>query len=203
MADPPRMNQNVLERMKEALPKTAPSLTTGAMSASVALILATSEEDPCLLLTQRAVRPGDPFSGQVCFPGGKRDPLDASNLQTAIRETKEEVGIGLEPGHLLGALTPSSPLHPGRRSLQVVPFVFGLSMQAVVTPCPQEVASFAWIPLASLEGNRYLGKAAPAQLGGVEVDAFLVPFEGGAYTIWGMTYRILSEFLGVWQATRP
>lgn len=203
MDDPTRMNCSVLGRIKEALPKTAPVWTTGSLLASVALILQTSQEDTRVLLMQRPVRPDDPFSAQVCFPGGKYDPLDASILQTAIREVKEEVGIGLDPGRLLGALTPCSPLHPSRRSLQVVPFVFGLSGQAVVTPEPKEVASFAWISLASLEGNRYLGKAAPAVLGGLEVDAIIVPYEGGAYTIWGLTYRILSEFLDVWQSTRP
>ncbi|KAJ2898123.1 hypothetical protein IWW38_001489, partial [Coemansia aciculifera] len=48
-----------------------------------------------LLLIQRAKYPGDPWSGHIGFPGGKREPTDASDQATAEREVLEELGIDL------------------------------------------------------------------------------------------------------------
>ena len=48
-----------------------------------------------VLFIQRAERPGDPWSGQMAFPGGHREDSDIS-LQAAMRETHEEIGLGLD-----------------------------------------------------------------------------------------------------------
>ncbi|PIA14268.1 hypothetical protein COEREDRAFT_10623 [Coemansia reversa NRRL 1564] len=48
-----------------------------------------------ILFIQRAKYPGDPWSGQIGFPGGKQDPTDASDQETAERETMEELGLDL------------------------------------------------------------------------------------------------------------
>lgn len=50
-----------------------------------------------LLFIRRTPRQGDPWSGQVAFPGGKRDPEDTSDVHTAIREAYEECGLDLSP----------------------------------------------------------------------------------------------------------
>lgn len=221
--------RNPIEAFKlKTVLKENPVSPSGKEDAAVALILCFGHEGAKLLFTQRPIRPEDPFSGQVCFPGGKKDPEDTGLLQTAIRETEEEVSLKLQKHQVLGALTPQSPIHPSRGSLAVVPFVFALSEPAFVKARTPEVASYAWIPLAWLEGNRYLVKVAPPVLGGVEVEAFLVPTdrldstdrldradrldrpinqtEGpfrGVYTIWGLTFRILVEFLSLWRSVRP
>ncbi|KAJ2018236.1 hypothetical protein H4S04_003702 [Coemansia sp. S16] len=59
-----------------------------------------------ILFIQRAKYPGDPWSGHIGFPGGKRDPTDASDQVTAERETQEELGVDLT--------NPSNFLYLGR-----------------------------------------------------------------------------------------
>ncbi|KAJ1893311.1 hypothetical protein LPJ81_005390, partial [Coemansia sp. IMI 209127] len=52
-----------------------------------------------ILFIQRAKYPGDPWSGHIGFPGGKREPSDGSDEATAERETKEELGLDLSDVH--------------------------------------------------------------------------------------------------------
>ena len=71
---------------------------TGArvVEAAVALILLpTSDGDLEALFIKRAEVEGDPWSGQMAFPGGRRDPVDDDLLATAARATLEETGIDL------------------------------------------------------------------------------------------------------------
>lgn len=53
------------------------------------------EGDPEILFIKRAARSGDRWTSHVALPGGKRDPEDADDRATAMRETMEEVGIDL------------------------------------------------------------------------------------------------------------
>ena len=53
-----------------------------------------AKRDLEMLFVKRSVYPGDPWSGQVAFPGGKAEP-DEAFTETAIRETQEEIGIDL------------------------------------------------------------------------------------------------------------
>ena len=73
-----------------------------AIEASVALIIG-SDPDTVLII-RRAERVGDPWSGHMGLPGGRRSQKDEHLLATAIRETEEEVGLTLTPGNLLGNL---------------------------------------------------------------------------------------------------
>jgi len=57
--------------------------------------------DPEVLFIKRAARSGDRWTSHVALPGGKRDPEDADDKATAIRETMEEVGIDLNDEHAL------------------------------------------------------------------------------------------------------
>jgi hypothetical protein len=57
--------------------------------------------DPELLFIKRAARIGDKWNGHVALPGGKRDPEDADDAVTAMREAHEEVGIDLSDGNAI------------------------------------------------------------------------------------------------------
>src|SRR5437773_12213405 len=99
----------------------------GAQPAAVAIILHEGSDGLAAVFIKRAVRAGDPWSGQIAFPGGRREPTDADLLATAIRETHEEVGVELTGAMLLGALDDLQPRTPTLPPVIVRPFVFAVA----------------------------------------------------------------------------
>src|SRR5262245_33219350 len=92
--------------------------------AAVALILREREDAVEALFIQRAVREGDPWSGQVALPGGRRDDGEADLAETVVRETREEIGIDLRTqGELVGALDELRPRTPVLPPVIVRPYV--------------------------------------------------------------------------------
>lgn len=57
--------------------------------------------EPEILFIKRASRAGDRWTSHVAFPGGGRDPNDADDCATSIRETQEEVGVDLDADHCM------------------------------------------------------------------------------------------------------
>lgn len=165
----------------------------GLIETSVALMLSPGPRGLEALFIRRAVRAGDPWSGHIGLPGGRREPGDADLLATAIRETREEIGVDLPSAVLLGALDDLVPSTPSLPPLMIRPFVFG------VDPRPQagtsdEVASSHWIPLESLHAARGATKVMIREKL-VEVPCFLVPGLPDGLVVWGLTYRILGGLL--------
>lgn len=74
----------------------------GLHRAAVALIVRPAVDDLAILLIERLKSVSDPWSGHMAFPGGRRDGTEA-DLETAIRETAEEVAVDLEIGEAAGA----------------------------------------------------------------------------------------------------
>src|SRR5436190_24050571 len=101
-----------------------PAQAPGARPAAVSLVLVEGAEGAELLFIKRAERAGDPWSGQIAFPGGRRQASDAALVDTARRESKEEVG--LDPGRLgsyVGSLDECEPGAKRLPSLVIAPFV--------------------------------------------------------------------------------
>jgi 8-oxo-dGTP pyrophosphatase MutT (NUDIX family) len=152
--------------------------------AAVALLLRAREQNFEILFVKRVENPTDFWSGQVALPGGRREISDDSLRQTAIRETFEETGIDLTTGcRFLGALKVFTSV---TRRVRVQPFVFFLEHEVSIKLNRRELEEYAWIEPESLTKNR--GKA---KFSFGEVPSFNV----GKYRIWGLTYRILDEFL--------
>jgi 8-oxo-dGTP pyrophosphatase MutT (NUDIX family) len=157
--------------------------------AAVALVCVRNPE--AILLIRRAERAGDPWSGQMGLPGGRRGPEDPDLQATAIREAAEEVGLPLDESSCLGVLddlTPRSTLLP---RLFVRPFVFQVARPHDLAP-NHEVASVHWIGL-----DRFLVEGA---YGIWDVEASGVRLRHPGYRlpegiVWGMTERILTPFL--------
>ena len=157
--------------------------------AAVAVIL-TPDPDSVLLI-RRADREGDRWSGQLAFPGGRWSPGDADLLETARRETREEVGVELDPGTLIGTLDDLAPRTSVLPPILVRPFVFAHRSRQTLELSP-EVALAWWLPLETL--------LTPGVFGPVEFVRYgtLVRTMGyrlDAGILWGMSERILTPLV--------
>jgi 8-oxo-dGTP pyrophosphatase MutT (NUDIX family) len=162
------------------------------VQASVALVL--RARDPLeILLIKRATSERDPWSGHMALPGGRRDGADAEAVDTARRETMEETAVDLVlAGTPLGRLDEVRPSGPRLPKLTITPFVFGVPAEVTASVASREVEQVFW---ASIDELR-----APESR-----SAITVPLPGGSRDfpsfylfgehVWGLTYRILEQFL--------
>lgn len=176
-----------LDAVRRALQASTPAEREAHERAAVATILRDAGFGPEVLLIRRAERDGDPWSGHMAFPGGRHEPTDPDLHETALRETREELGLDLSRATLLGRLDDVPTHRPG---LVVRPFVFELRGELPPFNIPnREVAEAVWAPLPPLvRGERdaqHLFEHAGAE---VRFPAYDV--EGRI--VWGLTYRMLQ-----------
>lgn len=170
----------------------------GVRKAAVALIFRGGAGDgtgsPELLFIKRADYPGDPWSGQVAFPGGREEPGDLSLADTAARETREETGIDLmRDGTFLGTLDDLRPRINRLPDVIVRPYVVLLdSYEPLVLS--NEVALAFWIRLESLKAADSW-RDTPVLARGVQINTRAFHHDG--HIVWGMTERILWQLLEI------
>jgi len=166
--------------------------------AAIALVLRPGvgvgmEGDPELLMIKRAEAEGDPWSGHIACPGGRMEPGDHDLEQTAIRETWEETGVDLaRDGRVLGALDDISPRTPSLPPIIVRPFIAVVKPELEIVQS-SEVAEAFWVPLAALRERAAWGTAMVPVRGYGERQ--VTAFRHGNYTVWGLTERVLRQFL--------
>lgn len=168
-----------------------PEPPAGHTEAAVALIVRASAELEILLI-KRAESERDPWSGHVALPGGRRDPEDPNLTQTAIREASEETGVELfSSGWSLGRLERVVPSHPTLPPITIMPYVFGVPESIEAKANSAEVDQVLWVTLPVLLDPKTRGTTnillpeGPADFPCYWVDG---------HAIWGLTFRILSEF---------
>jgi 8-oxo-dGTP pyrophosphatase MutT (NUDIX family) len=145
-----------------------------------------------VLLLQRALHENDPWSGHVSLPGGRHEPDDESLLQTALRETCEEVGFDAGAlGDVLGTLGEYAGRGRGIRAIRIAAFVAWLPEEPALR-LSDEVASAHWIDLEALVP----AEAIVSELRG-PMPAYLVEDAGVELTVWGITHGILELLRGV------
>jgi 8-oxo-dGTP pyrophosphatase MutT (NUDIX family) len=182
--------------MSELIETLAARITLGDVAptpdarrtAAVAVVLH-DEPSPRVLLMKRAERPGDPWSGHISLPGGRYQASDGDLRITAIRETREELGIDLDGAQLLGNLTTLQPRSAGPNGVEVTPYVF-VTTVALEPVCGPEALSAFWLPIdlalsGALDGTHQVAAA------GVAFPSWT--YEG--HVIWGLTRRILDMVL--------
>ncbi len=133
--------------------------------------------------------------GQIGFPGGKREPADRSFLETALRETHEEIGLARDRVKVIEALPPVETLTTAYR---IFPFL------ARIDPpprwnCSDEIAEVLEVAVDDLAKPEAHGEDLadfPAGTGSRPIPFFQL----GPHRIWGATYRILRPLLARWAA---
>jgi 8-oxo-dGTP pyrophosphatase MutT (NUDIX family) len=149
---------------------------------------------PSVLLIRRAERLGDPWSGHWSFPGGRREPGDQDLLHTALRELEEECGIRLGREHLETALPPSVAGRKMGHLLVVAPFLFGVGGELPAVLDRREAADSLWVPLDLLtDPASHAMMPVPGQPREAHYPAVLL----AGVPLWGFTYRLLAEWLGL------
>jgi 8-oxo-dGTP pyrophosphatase MutT (NUDIX family) len=180
----------IVERLRRV--EVGPPHTGALPQAAVAVVLraATLHDEAEVLFIERAVRAGDPWSGHMAFPGGRRDPDDVDLRATAVRETREEVGIDLERDATFVARLADLPtvLRAAGIKIVVSPYVFALH-RAVEPKLNHEVASVLWAPIASLARGERRSTYSYTLMGQtVELPCHRV----GDKVVWGLTWQMLD-----------
>jgi 8-oxo-dGTP pyrophosphatase MutT (NUDIX family) len=180
-----------LTRLKERLGHGHPTTTDDPALIWAAVAVVIVPDPDAILLIRRADRLGDPWSGHMALPGGRREPEDRDLVATVVRETREEVGIDLITGQLLGSLDDVVPRTPVLPPIAVRPLVFLLPARPPLL-LNSEVASAQWVTLDDMlqPGGYHL---ASLEIAGQrrEVQAYRL----NDTIVWGMTERILSCLL--------
>jgi len=186
---PPPPAPSPAEELLARYPVLRPPVSTAA--AAVTIVLRDGSAGPETLLIERAANPDDPASGDVALPGGHVDEGDGSLATTALRELREEVGLG--PADLSGPLRFVGASLARRFGLHVGVFAVGLSTTSAppTIGSPEEVAHVFWLPHGVLVDSRLLTR--DTDRGPVRVVASV--HEG--HVVWGFTRRVLRDFFGL------
>ena len=168
----------IKDALKRALGARRPDTPAppGLTRASV-LVPVLGASEPRLLFIERTTNELDPHSGQMSFPGGRREPADADAVATALREAQEELGVPRGSVEVLGTLgeiwTPTG--------FAITPVVGWIEDLPPLKPQALEVAGFFEVPLSELSACRPV--------------AGRPEYRAGGRRVWGATARITAELL--------
>ena len=177
----------MLEKLRERLQAHRPRRLRLRLPEAAVLIPIVDRPEPTLLFTRRAGHLNT-HSGQVAFPGGKREPQDPDLLATALRESHEEIALPPQRVELLGRLSEVASLH----GLRVTPWVGLIPPDLPLVPDPTELDLIFEVPLALfLEDRRHHTDVIP-----VDGRPWYVPnYHVDGQVIWGLSAMMLVELL--------
>ncbi|MFN0150026.1 MAG: NUDIX hydrolase [bacterium] len=159
--------------------------------ASVAAVLRSRDSNLDLLFVLRARNDGDPWSGDIGFPGGRVESHDASARAAAERETREEIGIDLARADYVGRL---DDVRGTSRSILVSAFVYhlGADGNSGFTLNP-EIAEAFWIPATVLlDPSRHTSRRYARAGSEISLPAIRL-VEPHHPLLWGLTYRFVEQ----------
>lgn len=163
--------------------------------ASVAVILLEGDKGPSLLFIKRQDNPQDPWSGHIAFPGGRAENHEGP-IETARRESLEEVGLSLGPADMI--LSPAEArARSSMGSFLIYPCLFTTDFRwsdisQTMDLCPTEVKSVHCFSLTELLAPR---NQSVIHWNIEQKNIELPSLQIGRHTIWGLTYWILEKFL--------
>ncbi len=179
-----------IERLRSALRSRIPKTIDdpGAIRCAVLVPILGDGDDPRILYTRRSEHLPD-HRGQVAFPGGKRSPRDAALIDTALRETEEEVGIERGQVEIIGRLDDVPTV--ATRYI-VTPYVGIIDPGARIRPNPDEVAAIFFVSLDALsDPETHVTRVRSWNGATYEVDVI----QAGEHEIWGVTLAITRNLI--------
>jgi 8-oxo-dGTP pyrophosphatase MutT (NUDIX family) len=160
----------------------------GFRQAAVLLPLYENESGPHLVLTKRTEMVPT-HKGQISFPGGGFEEADGDLLATALREAEEEIGLHPKDVEIVGALDDTFTVS----SQHVVrPFVGFIPYPYLFHPEPFEIERLIQLPISALLGGVPFREEV-WEREGRPLTVFFYEYDGD--TIWGLTARILKQFV--------
>jgi len=185
-----------LEHLRSALASYQPRLTDRSTwpehtHASVALLLREGRCGVEILFILRAEFQGDPWSGNIAFPGGHIEADDETVRAAAERETLEEIGIDLQKEEFLGRTDDVAGAH-----LPVIVSCFSYCVAASTPLFPnREINETFWVPLADLADPKRQ-RLHYVMFRGEQLERPAIDLLGpGRTVLWGITYRLVSHFM--------
>lgn len=158
-------------------------------SSAVLVPLFCSEGQYYILFTQRSDEV-EFHKGQVCFPGGTFQPGDTSLLQTALRESEEEIGLKAEDVEILGELDDTITVTSG---YVISPFVAFVPHPYLFKVDYREIKQILSVPLSAMMDEANFRRGEDMQtIEGETIPVYYCEYKG--HIIWGATARILKHF---------
>ena len=140
-------------------------------------------DEPIIVMTEKPKHMKF-HAGEISFPGGKLDPGDSNLLETALRETSEEIGLTITKEHVIGQLEPVVTLNSG---FLILPFVSVVDKIPALSP-NAEVEKIFHIPLKS-----FLKTQAKDSDPNHNLIQEMYTFEYQNQIVWGASARVLKQ----------
>ena len=134
---------------------------------------------------------GGLHGGHLAFPGGVREPGDATLRDTALREADEEIGLPIE--HVTG-LEPLPVIETRTTGYRIAPYLARIVRPPVWRPAPAEIAEILEVAVRDLTRPDAHGDALEHLPGWTEPRRIAF-YRVGSYRLWGASYRILHPLL--------
>ena len=153
------------------------------LEASVLIPILTFKKDLEILLTKRSNNLKN-HPGQIAFPGGKKDQIDSSPIETALRETQEEVGLNPKNVEIIASL----PSHKTATGFVIKPYLGLINQPFSETLRQGEVDEIFTVPYEYILNEKNFS-IQTRKWNGSQRSYYVVPH--GPYYVWGATARIL------------
>ena len=153
------------------------------LEASVLIPILTFKKDLEILLTKRSNNLKN-HPGQIAFPGGKKDQIDSSPIETALRETQEEVGLNPKNVEIIASL----PSHRTATGFVIKPYLGLINQPFSETLRQGEVDEIFTVPYEYILNEKNFS-IQTRKWNGSQRSYYVVPY--GPYYVWGATARIL------------
>ena len=140
-------------------------------------------KDPFVIMTEKA-KNLKVHAGEIAFPGGKYHERDYDLLETAIRETKEELGLEVQKEQVIGQLNNVITLNS---KYKITPFIAILETVPILIP-NSEVESILHIPLVS-----FLNTISEDNLPEHRSIEEMYTFTFEKHHVWGASARMLKQ----------